>query len=202
MSLFLSKVISSIVELILFLIVPFLWWLLTARKETGFAQWIGLKKTKGKTSQLTLWIIAISAGFLLVSVLVLSLLKTTTMATSEFAGLGIRALPSILVYAILNTSLPEELLFRGFLLKRLMIRFGFPVANLVQALIFGFLHGAMFFSTVGAQKAILIILFTGIIACLMGYTNEKKADGSIIPGWIMHATANIFSGICAAFLFF
>jgi hypothetical protein len=36
----------------------------------------------------------------------------------------------------------------------------------------------------------------------MGYVNEKKAGGSIIPGWCIHAIANIFSGACAAFSLF
>jgi len=34
----------------------------------------------------------------------------------------------------------------------------------------------------------------------MGYINEKKADGSILPSWSIHAIANIFSGVCSAFL--
>jgi hypothetical protein len=36
----------------------------------------------------------------------------------------------------------------------------------------------------------------------MGYVNEKKAGGSILPGWGIHAVANIFSGICSAFIIF
>lgn len=52
---------------------------------------------------------------------------------------------------------------------------------------------------IGILKAVLIILFTGVIGWIMGYINEKKADGSILPGWMIHALSNIFSGICAAF---
>ena len=46
------------------------------------------------------------------------------------------------------------------------------------------------------------LLFTGFIGWLMGFVNEKKAEGSLIPGWCIHAVANIFSGICAAFMIF
>ncbi len=51
-------------------------------------------------------------------------------------------------------------------------------------------------------KAVIIICFTGVIGISMGYVNEKKAGGSIIPGWCIHAIANIFSGACAAFSLF
>lgn len=61
-------------------------------------------------------------------------------------------------------------------------------------------HGVMFFTLAGAVKAILIIAFTGAIAWFMGYVNEKCANGSIIPSWIIHTVSNLFSGSCAAFL--
>jgi len=57
--------------------------------------------------------------FLIISVFILYSLKNVNVASSEFTGLGIKSLPSILIYAIFNTSLPEEILFRGFLLKRI-----------------------------------------------------------------------------------
>ena len=124
------------------------------------------------------------------------------MATSEFSGLGAAAIPAVLIYAILNTSLPEEIVFRGFLLKRISAKFGFHAGNIVQAVIFGIMHGVMFFSYTGVVKAIVITLFTGVIGWLMGFVNEKKAEGSLIPSWCIHAVANIFSGLCAAFMIF
>ena len=141
-------------------------------------------------------------AFIALAVFMLYSMKGVEMATSEFAGLGIGALPAILVYAILNTALSEEILFRGFLLKRISNRFGFVAGNLIQGAMFGLLHGVMFFSSVGAVKAVVIIAFTGIIGMFMGYVNEKKAGGSIIPSWCIHALANIFSGACAAFSLF
>jgi len=121
------------------------------------------------------------------------------LATSEFSGLGIGALPAILVYALFNTALPEEILFRGFILKRISNRFGFNAANYVQCILFGFLHGAMFIKYVGPVVGVLITCLTMAIAWCMGYVNEKKADGSVLPSWGIHAVANIFSGMVAAF---
>ena len=47
-----------------------------------------------------------------------------------------------------------------------------------------------------------IIFFTGAIAAYLGFVNEKKAGGSILPSWIIHALANILSGLVAAFSLF
>lgn len=203
MNLLLEKILNSIIQIILFSLIPLIWWLITARKDISFSQWIGLKPVSdGKKSKIAIWTIGISAAFILVSVIILYLIRNVETATSVFRGLGIKAFPAIIVYAAFNTSLPEEILFRGFLLKRLSHRFGFTIGNIIQSVLFGLLHGFMFFSLVGTVKAILIILFTGGIGWCMGFINEKKANGSIVPSWCIHAISNIFSSICSAFMLF
>lgn len=202
MNLIISKLISSVIQIILFTIIPFIWWLITAQKECSFLKWIGLKKAEVSKNKTMLWIVCISAAFLILSGVILIFLKGVETATSDFSSLGMSAIPAILIYAIFNTALPEEILFRGFLLKRISNRFGFNAGNAIQALLFGLMHGIMFISSVGVLLAIIVILFTGAIGWFMGYTNEKKADGSILPSWCIHAIANIFSGICSAFSLF
>ena len=118
MNLFINKIISSILQIILFSIIPFIWWLATARKKQKFAEWIGLKKIEGGKKTLTA-IIIVSIAFLISGALTLYLIRGIEMATSEFTGLGVVAIPAIVVYSTFNTAFPEELLFRGFLLKRL-----------------------------------------------------------------------------------
>lgn len=195
-----KKLTNSIIQIIIFSIIPFLWWLITSRKKMNFFEWIGLKKVNNiKENKLFAWIFSVLVLFLIISVFILYSLKNVNVASSEFTGLGIKSLPSILIYAIFNTSLPEEILFRGFLLKRIGNKFGFIVSNGIQSLLFGCIHGIMFFAAIGILKSMLIILFTGIIGWIMGYINEKKANGSILPSWFIHAVANIFSGICYAF---
>ena len=201
MELFVSKVVSSVVEILLFSAIPFIWWLITARKKQGFDKWIGLKKPAGGMKIVVMTIVVIVA-FLLLGAYSLWIVKGIETATSDFSGLGFAAIPAILVYAAFNTALPEEILFRGFLLKRMQNKLRFPVANGIQALLFGLLHAVMFFNLVGAVKAVIILAFTTVIAWFMGYVNEKNADGSILPSWIIHMIANIFSGVCAAFLIF
>ncbi len=195
-----SKIISSIIEIILISFIPFIWWLISTKKKESFFNWIGLKRIKNKNKKSVLInTIVILLVFMVVSILTLYMVKDIETATSEFKGLGISALLPALIYAIFNTSLPEELFFRGFLLKRLSNKFGFTIANVIQSIIFGLLHGIMFFSLIGIVKSIIIILFTGIVAYAMGYINEKKANGSIFPSWIIHAISNIFASIIAMF---
>jgi hypothetical protein len=40
---------------------------------------------------------------------------------------------------------------------------------------------------------------TGLVAFVMAYINEKKADGSILPGWAVHACANIVASVFVLF---
>ncbi|MDO5147569.1 MAG: CPBP family intramembrane metalloprotease [Eubacteriales bacterium] len=200
MTLFLNKVVSSITQIILFALIPFIWWLISGREQEKFTQWIGIKKVEGNKNKVSIIVIAISLVFMLLGAITLYVLRDVEMATSEFADLGMSALPAIFVYAIFNTAFPEELFFRGFILKRMSKKFGFICGNCVQAILFSLLHSVMFYSIVGIVKTMLIASFTGVIAYSMGCANEKIANGSIIPSWIIHSLSNIFSGICAAFM--
>ena len=128
------------------------------------------------------------------------MVKNIDTATSEFHGLGVSGILPALLYAIFNTALPEEIFFRGFILKKIPSKFGFYAANLIQSVLFGLLHGTMFFSIAGMIKAMIIIVLTGAIAFCMGYVNEKKAGGSIIPSWCLHVLSNAFASFVALFL--
>ncbi len=198
MSLAINKIISSLLQIIIFSIIPFLFWYFSARKQESFREWIGLKKIKGG-KKTALAIIIVTTFYLLISLILLNSLKNIENATTEFQGLKFAALPAIFIYAVFNTSFPEEILFRGFFLKRLASKLGFTKANFIQGLLFGLLHGVMFFPLVGSLKTILIILLTSLIALLMGYINEKLSDGSIIPSWIIHAFSNFVAGLYVAF---
>lgn len=195
-----NKIISSIVEIILMGLVPFIWWLVTAKKKEKFLTWIGIKGIENENKKATLIsILVIFLLFIPVSIYTLYVIKDIETATSEFTGLGISALLPALIYAVFNTSLPEEIFFRGFLLKRLSNKVDFRIANIIQSSIFGLLHGILFFGLAGILKSIIIILLTGASAFAMGYVNEKKANGSIFPSWSIHALSNIFASVIAMF---
>lgn len=199
MNLFLNKVVSSIFQIILFTFIPFLVWIFKYRKNETFFNWIGLKNFKRNRQEVFKFALIVIIIFSVLSIFMNSMLKNVNTATSEFYGLGISAIPSALIYSIFTTSFSEEILFRGFLLKRIKNKFNFKFANLIQSLVFGFIHGFMFFSLVGIFKSIIIILFTGFIGYLMGYIDEEKAEGSILPSWFIHAFSNLFSSIIQIF---
>jgi membrane protease YdiL (CAAX protease family) len=115
-------------------------------------------------------------------------------------GFSVPVLIMIGLTAIFKTALAEEILFRGFLAKRLMACLGYGWGNLVQALIFGLIHLALF-AMISRNWFFLIFIFafSGLGAYISAYLNEKRANGSIIPGWIAHALANLISYTVVAF---
>lgn len=200
--LLLNKIISSIVEIILLSLIPFIWWAVTARKEIRFTQWIGLKKIEKENRAGTIkTVICITIPCFMISLLILYMLRGAASAAADFEGKGMSVFPAAFVHAFFNTALPEEILFRGFLLKRIKNKFGFRAANAIQSILFGALHGVLFLSLagIGMFKTIIVTVFTGVTAWLTGYTNEKKANGSILPGWIMHGIANTVSAAVSMF---
>ena len=113
--------------------------------------------------------------------------------------MGVSGLGLILIYAIVQTGLSEELLFRGFLLKRLSGRWGFGIGNTIQALLFGLLHGVVLFNTIPVILVIAIIAFSATAGGIMGYINDKLGNGSILPSWFIHSLMNISSSLVVAF---
>ena len=177
----LQRIISAFIQILFIILLPSIWWFLTVRGKVPFTEWIGLKSIKRvKDSDLISWIIGEFLLFTTFYMFVFPLTPSIETATSAFSGMGYKALPSILIYSILQTSLPEELLFRGFLLKRMANHMPFVFANTIKAIAFGLLHGVLFASVVSLEVTFFIIFFTGAIAAYLGFVNEKKAGGSIL----------------------
>ena len=200
MTLFMSKLMSGIMELLIVSVIPFITWLIWSRKKVGFFDWIGLKKVQTQQKRrLLLTILGISLLFLLFSIVVFSWFDASQTATADFSGKGFGALPTILAIAILGTALPEEIFFRGFLLKRLQGILGFLGANLVQSLLFGLMHALMFIQQTDVLIAMVIFAYTSLIAFVLGAINEQKANGSILSSVFIHALANTVVGLLFAF---
>lgn len=196
-----NALLNSIVQVIFFSIIPLIWWLLTARKKESFFKWIGLKKPfiKGSILKVITLILIVSVGYILsMSIIMRQLMSNTDVATNQFYQQGLITLPSILFFAIIQTGLSEEIFFRGFLVKRLINKFGFVIGNTIQAIIFGLLHGLPFgFATHNVLITILLTLLPGAIGWFQGWLNEEYSSGSIIPSWIIHSVINILSALSA-----
>ncbi len=201
MGIFISKLLGSLISLAIVFSIIFIIWFLFARKREKITKWIGLYGF-GNKNKIYLWMMIGTIFFILLGIFMLYTFKDVKTASSDFYALGVIALPAIFIHASLGTALPEEVFFRGFILKRLANKFSFNVGNIVQSLLFGLIHGLAFISFVGVFKGLFLFIFTGSLAFFIGYINEKKADGSILPGIILHFIANVFSGICSAWMLF
>ena len=194
----LNELIGAVVQVLLFALVPLIFWFVTARKKESFCKWIGLEKPACKETWKAVLLTALVAllyiGAMAMCVRILP--EGITTAGSMFAGQGISALPSLFFYAFLRTALSEELLFRGFILKRIQDIKGFSVGNTVQALLFGLMHGIPFGIVTRSISALfLLTLIPGLFGWYEGWLNEKRCGGSIVPGWMVHGCLNLLTGI-------
>lgn len=196
---FLNVLVSSIFQLILLALIPFIWWLCTARKTESFFKWIGVSKPVHEGRVLTTLIVTIVAVviYALSMIFVVNTLPDgITTAGSQFTGMGLKAIPAVIVYSFIQTAMSEELFFRGFLLKRLNNKFGFIFGNTVQAILFGLLHGLPFALATGSVKAlILCTVFPGAFGWFEGWLNEKCYSASVIPSWLMHGIINFIVAV-------
>lgn len=200
MTLFISKLMSGILELLIVSFIPFITWFIWSRKKTGFFDWIGLKPIQSQQKgRLVLIIFGFTLLSFLLSFVLFRWLYSIKTGFADFSGKGIGALPTILAIAILGTALPEEIFFRGFLLKRLQGKLGFLGANLVQSLLFGLMHALMFIQQTDVLIAMVIFAYTSLIAFVLGVINEQQANGSILPSFFIHALANTVVGLLFAF---
>lgn len=192
---FVNEFIGALVQLLLFSLIPFIFWLIFGRKKENFFKWIGLKKIKhqGKPWVTLCAIVAATGLYIGITIAVLGLLpEGVTTAGSDFAGKGFIAFPAVLAYGFIRTGLSEEVVFRGFLLKRFAEKFGFVAGNTIQAVLFGLMHGVPFgLATHNIPVAIVMTLLPGAFGWFQGWMNEKRCGGSIVPSWLLHGTINV-----------
>lgn len=194
LNLFITEFLGAVFQLLIFSLVPFIWWLITARKKESFFRWIGLKKiTHEKNAGNTLLITFLaSALYCALTFLCITFVSDEiTTAGSQFVGKGMIALPAAVAYAYIRTALAEEMVFRGFLLKRIKNKFGFGIGNLIQAVLFGLLHGIPFgMATQNILVTVLLTILPGAFGWYQGWLNEKRCGESIVSSWLLHGTMN------------
>lgn len=132
------------------------------------------------------------------------LAPTTASGRLRQMGWSAAAAANLILNAWIQTSLAEEILFRGFLARRLIHRLGFHAGNVLQALIFAAVHLALFLALGGQELtpawAAFLILAVGLNGWMLGYIKERAGNGSIIPGWIAHGLSNFTANVTVAFL--
>ena len=112
-----------------------------------------------------------------------------------FVGLGLSG-PAVwmaLLYGVVQTGFPEELLFRGLVAGGLSRRLPVPWANLGQALLFLIPH--LFVLRVMPEMwGILPVIFVGSL--VLGWVRIRS--GSIIGPWLIHASVNVATCLSVA----
>lgn len=179
---------SAIMQVVMFSIVPFLWWRLKYKKESTFFKWIGLYKPVRVVS--TKSVVRVIVGYFLVWIMTLFISKDIS---SNFEGMGIAAAVPSLIVCFIQNGLSEEILFRGFIEKRLIAKFGKNNGILMQAILFGVMHIALALAlnmTLNSSLFIGYFMFPTIAGWLLGYIDEKVYNGSIIPSILLHGVIN------------
>jgi membrane protease YdiL (CAAX protease family) len=101
-------------------------------------------------------------------------------------GLGVPSVLMALLYGVVKTGFPEELLFRGLIAGSLSRRCPILGANLGQALIFLAPH-LLVLRIMPEMLSMLPIIFAGSL--FLGWVRIRS--GSIIGPWLIHASANV-----------
>lgn len=195
-----NESIGAILQILVFTMIPFLVYLIKNKSAKGFLEYIGLKKSTKKANYLAVVACLLFATPMLILTLTNAdfkeLMFDPNSITGKFRqmGFGIESLFILIIIALFKTSFAEEVLFRGFIAKRLISVAGYQKGNVIQAAIFGVIHTALF-ALVTSNIIFLIAIFIipSIGAYVSVYLNEKIANGSIIPGWISHGLANILA---------
>ena len=198
---FLNQTLNAIFQTVLFALIPFFWWLITARKKESFWSYIGLKKIETENKgKFALLLAGCFLGCFALGKLAIWIRGDLAAADSFYKGMGIGAVPSVLMYSFGQTAFSEEILFRGFLMKRLQAKWGFRVAAIVQAVVFGAVHILMVWGQADFLAGFVIVVYPMVVAVLLSWLNEKKAKGSILPSWLIHGVINSVEGIWEALM--
>ena len=139
--------------------------------------------------------VAYSAAFALAAVAALAIWPPTLdpflregSPQRPFVGLGLSgpAVLMALLYGVVQTGFPEELLFRGLIAGSLSRRLPMLWANLGQALLF-FIPHLFVLRVMPEMWGILPVIFVG--ALFLGWVRIRS--GSILGPWLVHAMVNV-----------
>jgi uncharacterized protein len=204
----LSEFISAILQVAVFTLIPFIFFLFRKEKSIGFKKYIGFYPAPSRAMWYALGcsLLFLFAGIMLIFIdpgfkqIVLSPVSVTGKLRAM--GFGATSLITLLLMALFKTSLSEEILFRGFIAKRVIHALGFTIGNIIQALIFGLVHLLLIWKLVDTTTVGLLLIFTfsSLAGWTIGLIKEKHGRGSIIPGWLAHGLGNTISYFIIAFV--
>ncbi|HNP99402.1 MAG TPA: CPBP family intramembrane metalloprotease, partial [Bacteroidia bacterium] len=145
-----NTLLSSLLQVFVFTLIPFIFFLFRKNKSVNFYQYTGFTTPTAKS----IYIGVGTSVFFVFTGVVLALVnpgirdiylseKTVTGQLHKL-DISIASVTILLCTAIFKTSLSEEILFRGFIARQLIKKSGFKSGNLMQATIFGLVHFFLF----------------------------------------------------------
>ena len=203
--------ISTIIgNMIVFLIIPFIWWLIRYRKKVSFFKWVGLIKPKLASNYkwIIVFIVAYCFFYLFDTTIFMSdkdlelLQSSEDVSSNIYTGLGLIAVIPALLKTFIANGFCEEVLFRGFISKRLINKFGKIIGVVIQGVLFGLMHNIIYMLggiEVSFGFHIILFIFTGMGGLLLGLLDEKIYNGSIIPSILLHGLGNFISNLLVMF---
>ena len=209
MGLVLSELAGFVLQLGVFLLLPVAWYRVTCGRFRGFWRWLGLHRpaARGVVGALVALALLLLLQALLIvqtpSLRELLLSPDTPSGRLHQLGFSASAVGVLLISALLKTGFTEEVLFRGFVAKRLVARLGLPWGNALQALLFAGIHVPLLALLPAASRDAGVIPFVLVnplvLALLAGWLNERHGGGSIVPGWLLHGGGNLVAYALVAF---
>jgi|GEM_PF-66016 len=194
-----STVRNGFFQLMLFTLIPFMVYVISHRRLSGFFEYIGLYMPN---SMISFLIVILSMFILTIGINKLRDIILPSNSIEEYDdhcisssfrenGFSTETVIALLFTALITTGLSEEILFRGFVAKGLINSFGFIIGNIIQALFFSSLHGIPLYLK-SKKVSISVFEFTRvfIIAYAFGWLMVFVCGGSILPLWIRHGLGN------------
>ena len=194
-----NAVISALIQLAAVLLVALIVWLV-ARRPRSYLEFIGLTTAPPKAVAIGLLVgLFVVAGVLLIPAMAELAAREGAAGSDAVAAGGIGLVVVAAARALVQTSLTEEILFRGLIGRNLIRRYGFAWGNGVQAVLFGAVHALVaFVPGVGPGLVVFAVLFSGTFGWVNGWLNERLAGGSVLPGWAAHGAANLVTALWVA----
>ncbi|MGT2929405.1 CPBP family intramembrane glutamic endopeptidase [Streptococcus dentasini] len=191
-----SQIISSLLQVLGVFVISYLIYRLLGKPQNSFKVWLGIEKVQMHWGYI--FSIAVIYLFLFIAPFVWLYtnhsITTRNLMTASYqaTGFSVETVLIILLWAIIQTSLSEEILFRACLRKLFARLWGQRAGNVLQAFLFALLH-IFALITYGFLPVLIIFSMTFSVAYAMGWLVSKNPNGSILESWCIHALVNLIS---------
>ncbi len=192
-------ILNTIIQLIVFSTIPFIYYLFNRKNESSFLSFLGLKRCNKK--YLLFALLCAFCISTISSILYYFYLKQSNqlffqMELNKIIDVSLSSITitisTIFIYSYLKTGLAEELFFRGFVAKLIRKKINFKIANLIQSIIFAMIHVALILTITQELSIVIFAFILPFLSSLIGfYLNEINPEKSILPSIILHGTSNL-----------